>query len=125
MTADIPWISWSLSRALICEKTAPQRPSLPTVDTGILTARSGIALGRQEIAWASRRRRTTDDDGDYDQDGGSRGSGEKSSSDDVEPDDVGKSVKDDESDEDDEVEGVSRMPEKESAAHIDNVSSKL
>ena len=23
MMADIPWISWSLSRALICEKTAP------------------------------------------------------------------------------------------------------
>ena len=66
-----------------------------------------------------------DDDGDYDQDGGSRGSGEKSSSDDVEPDDVGESAEDDKSDEDDEVEGVSGMPEKESAARIDNVSSKL
>ena len=66
-----------------------------------------------------------EDDGDYDQDGGSRGSGEKASSDDVEPDDVGESDEDAESDEDDEVEGVSRMPEKESAARLDNVSSKL
>ena len=40
-----------------------------------------------------------DNDGDYDQDGGSRGSGsgEKSSSDDVEPDDVGESDEDHES----------------------------
>ena len=66
-----------------------------------------------------------DDDGDYDQDGGSRALGEKSSSDDVGPDDVGERDEDDGSDEDDEVEGLSRMPEKESAARIDNVSSKL
>ena len=72
-----------------------------------------------------------DDDDDYDQDGGGRGSGQKSSSNDVEPDDVGESDEDDlcdesaEDDEDDEVERVSRMAEKESAACIDNVSSKL
>ena len=72
-----------------------------------------------------------DDDDDYDQDGGGRGSGEKSSSDDVEPDDVGEGEEDDvsdlsdEDDEDDQVERVSRMAEKESAARIDNVCSKL
>ena len=66
-----------------------------------------------------------DDDGDYDQDGGSRGSWEKSSSDDVEPDDMGQSAEDHESDEDEEVEGVSRMPEKETSARINNASSKL
>ena len=72
-----------------------------------------------------------DDDDDYDQDGSGRGLGEKSSTDDVEPDDVGESDENDESDEsdeddeDDEVERVSRMAEKESAARIDNVSSKL
>ena len=72
-----------------------------------------------------------DDDDDYDQDGGGRGLGEKSSSDDLELDDVGESDEDDESDEsdedeeDDEVERVSRMAKKESAARIDNVSSKL
>ena len=58
MTADIPWISGSLSRALIGERTAPQGPSLPRVDTGILTARSGIALGRLVITWPSRRSRS-------------------------------------------------------------------
>ena len=59
MMADIPWISWSLSCALICEKTAPQRLSLPTVDSGILTTRSGITLGRQETTWAARKGRMT------------------------------------------------------------------
>ena len=72
-----------------------------------------------------------DDDDDYNQDGGGRGSEEKSSWDNVEPDDKGKSDEDDESDKsdksdmDDEMERVSRMAEKESAARIDNVSSKL
>ena len=86
-----------------------------------------------------------DDDGDYYQDRGSRRSGEKSSLDEVEPDDVGESVldpdevdesdldpdnagesdEDNEADEDNEVEGVSQMSEKESAARIDQVSSKL
>ena len=72
-----------------------------------------------------------DDDDDYDQEGGGRGSGEKSSSDDMEPDDVGESDEDTESDEDnendenEELERFSRMAEKESAARIDNVSSKL
>ena len=66
-----------------------------------------------------------DHDGDTDQNRGSRGSGEKSNSDDVELDDVGKSDAEDESDEEDEVEGVSQMLEKESVARIDNVSSKL
>ena len=66
-----------------------------------------------------------DDDRDYDQDRRSRGSGEKSSWDDVELDDMGESNEHNEPDEDDEVEVVSRMPEKESAARIDNVRSKL
>ena len=69
-----------------------------------------------------------DDDDDYDRDRGGRGRGQKSSSDDVEPDDVGETDKDDEDHEDhedDEVEGVSPMPERESAARIDTVSSKL
>ena len=77
------------------------------------------------------------DDNDYDQEGGGWGRGEKSSLDDVEPDDVGESDKDnedneddkddkyDEDDEDNEVERVSQIPEKASAARIDHVSSKL
>ena len=69
-----------------------------------------------------------DDDDDYDQDGDGSGRGEESSSDDVERDEVGKSDKDhesDESDKDDELEVVSRMPGEESATRIDNVSPKL
>ena len=71
------------------------------------------------------------DDDDYDQDGGGRGSGKKSSSDEVEPDDLGESDEDDEDDESDEddegdqVQRDSRMAEKHRAARIDNVSSKL
>ena len=56
------------------------------------------------------------------------GRGEKSSSDDVEPDDVGESDQDevtDESDKDDELEEVSRMPGKESATRLDNASPNL
>ena len=100
------------------------------VDTGILTARSGIALGRQEKTWTSRKRRTT-----ITMTmtlttwaGVAGGGGEEPSSDDVEPDDVGESDEDDESDEseeDDELEEVSRMPGKESATRIDNISPKL
>ena len=73
----------------------------------------------------SQEEEDDDDDDDYDQDGGARGRGEESSSDDVEPDDVGESDEDDESDEsdeDDELEEVSRMPGKESATRIDSVS---
>ena len=83
--------------------------------------RSGQAGGNLGI----QEEEDDDEDGDYDQAVGSRGSGEKSSSDDVEPYDVGESNEDDESDEDEEEEGVSRMPGNESAARIDNVSSKL
>ena len=59
MIADIPWISWFLSCTPICEKTAPKHLSLPTVDTDILTGRSGIDLGRQDKTWVARKRRTT------------------------------------------------------------------
>ena len=87
------------------------------------SGQAGDNLGIQE------EEEDDDEDDDYhDQEGGGRGRGEKSSSDDVELDDVGESDEDDEDDEDDQddkVEGVSRMPEKESAARIDNVSSKL
>ena len=82
---------------------------------------AGETLGSQE-------EEDDDDDDNYDQDGGGRGRGEESSSDDVEPDDVGASNEHDESDEfdeDDGLEEVSRMPGKESATRIDNVSSKL
>ena len=58
------------------------------------SGQAGDILGIQE-------EEDDDDDGDYDQDGGSRGSGEKSSSDQVEPDEVRESDQDDESDEDD------------------------
>ena len=76
----------------------------------------------------SQEQEDDDDDDDYDQDGGGRGRGEESSSDDVEPDDEGESDEDDESDEsdeDDELKEVSRMPGKDSATRIDNVSPKL
>ena len=85
------------------------------------TRQAGENLGSQE-------EKDNDNDNDYDQDGGGRGRGEESSSDDVEPDNVGESDKDDESnesDEDDELEEVSRMPGKESATRINNVSPKL
>ena len=85
---------------------------------GDRSGQAGDNLGIQE-------EEVNDDDGDHDQDRGSRGSGEKSGSEDVEPDEVGESDEDDESDEENEVEGVSRIPEKEIAARIDNVSSKL
>ena len=68
------------------------------------------------------------DNDDYDQNGGGRGRGEKSSSDDVEQNDVGESDEDnesEESDEDDELEDVSRIPGKGSTTRIDNVSPKL
>ena len=69
-----------------------------------------------------------DHDDDYAQDGGRRGTGEKSSPDNLEPDDVGEIDENDESDksdEDDELEEVSRMPGKESATRLDNLSLKL
>ena len=82
---------------------------------------AGENLGSQE-------EEDDDDDDDYDQDRGGRGRGEESSSDDLEPGDVGESDEEDESDEsdeDDELEEVSQMPGKESATRIDNVSPKL
>ena len=69
-----------------------------------------------------------DDDDDYDQDRGGRGRGEESTWEDVEPDDMAGSDEDDESDEsdeDDELAEVSRMPGKEGATRIDNVSPEL
>ena len=82
---------------------------------------AGEKLGSQE-------EENDNDDDDYDQDSGGRGRREISSSDDVEPDDLGTSDEDDESDvsdEDAELEEISRMPGKESATRIDNVSLKL
>ena len=82
---------------------------------------AGENLGSQE-------EEDNDDDDDNYQDAGSRGRGEKSSSDNVEPDDVGESDEDDESDEsdeNDELEEVSQIPGKESTNRIDNVSPKL
>ena len=76
----------------------------------------------------SQEEEDNDDDDDYDQDGGCRGRGKESSSDDVEPDDVGVSDEgneSNESDEDDELEEVSPIPGKESATRIDKVSPKL
>ena len=82
---------------------------------------AGQNLGSQE-------EEDDDDDDDYDHDWGGRGWGDELSSDDLKPDDVGETDEDDESDEsnkDDELEQVSRMPGKESATRIDNVSPKL